>query len=267
MYSLYSTTQENHIKSVIMKLHIFLSCIVVIHGATISNEKCDGVTIDGIYYDKEKTDDIFKTAKINLYTKDFAELDGVENGFAQTVDQKNHVLYIGSSKGIYKYDNTDNTVKLIAALDTDIWSIYFKDVLYYSEFPSLFLYTVKNGQTERFKDLEETKVAYFAIDDEEDMFYANDTGLYSQKKNTKDSVLYKSLNNGDDVRGLTTDVNGRVYICLPDGIYRVNKHTTTVEKVVDVDDALGVALDGNNNIIYADTTSLIHLKPSKNKNC
>ncbi|CAG4960789.1 unnamed protein product [Parnassius apollo] len=283
------------INSVIMKLYIFLSCIVVIHGAAISDEKCDGITIDGVYYDKEvlktdldrpyslvvdfgtnvlyfsynlyHTDDIFKTAKINLDTKDFAKLDGVENGFGQTVDQTNHVLYIGTSKGIYKYNNTDNTAKLYAAHDTDIGDVYFKDELYYSEFPSLFVYTVKDGQTERFKDLEETQVTHFAIDDEEDMFYVNSTGLYSQKKNTKDSVLYKEMNYGEGFRGITTDVNGKVYICFSDGIYKVNKHTTTVEKMVDVDDAFGAAFDGNNNIVYANSTSLIYLKASENKNC
>ncbi|CAG4960881.1 unnamed protein product [Parnassius apollo] len=283
-------------KSVIMKLYIFLSCIVLIHGAAISDEECDGVTIDGIYYDKEvlktdldhpyslvvdfdsnvlyfshnlhETDNIYNTAKINLHTKDFAELDGVKNGFAQTVDQINHVLYIGSSKGIFKYDYTDdNTAKLFAVNDTDIWDLYINDVLYYIEYPSQFLYTVKNGQTERFKDLEEIKVGHFAIDDEEDMFYSNVTGLYSQKKNTKDSVHYKDLNDGDDIVGIRTDVNGKVYICGTDGIYKVNKDTTSVEKVVNAENVFGCAFDGNNNIVYADTTSLIHLKPSNNKNC
>lgn len=96
------------------------------------------------------------------------------------------------------------------------------------------------------------------------MFFTNATGLYSQAKGTKNAVLYEEF---PIVRGLTTDVNGNVYVCLSDGIYAVNKEKLVLEKVLNVDDAFGLAFDNDNNIVYADATRLVRLKPSKSKSC
>lgn len=281
-----------------MKFMIFLSLAVVINEAAVSrdNDVCDGVFVNGIYHDKEvlKTnldrpyslavdygtnnlyfsyslkpaDDLFKTVKINLLTKEYYEIEGVENGFAQTVDQENNVPYIGSSKGIYKFDYSTNKANAFGAFDSDIWEIYYaKNVLYYSDFPKQFLYTLDNGKITRFKDLEKMKIIHFVVDDDNIMFYSNATGLYSQPKDTNDAYLYEKLENGDKVRGLTIDRKGYTYACFDDGIYKMNKATGVLEKVVDIYDAFGVAFDANNNIVYSDATSVVHLKPNPNKNC
>ncbi|CAG4980410.1 unnamed protein product [Colias eurytheme] len=276
-----------------MHLLLLLSSSLLIQAAVVK-EKCDGVTINDLYHEKEvlktdidrpylmtvdystntlyfsysinKEDDVFKTAFINLNTKEFGEVAGVYNGFAQTVDQKNHEVYIGGSEGIYKYNHMSKKAEFVGEADANIWTLYFKDILYYSDFPRQFLYTLIDGTSTRFKDLEDTKVDHFVIDNEDILFYTNATGLYGQKKGTKDAVLYKETQS-DSVRGLTTDINGNAYVCMMDGIYKVNKEVVSLDKVLTVDDAFGLAFDNENHMIYSDATSLVRLKPNKNNNC
>lgn len=267
---------------------------IIVQAAVIENknneeQKCDGAIIDNVYHDIEilkadidrpyqlavdystntvyfsyslnKDDDVFKTAYVNLNTKEFAELKGITNGFAQAVDQKNHEIYIGGSNGIYKYNHKTKTGEQIGAKGIDIWNIYFKDILYYTTFPDQFLYTFVNGESRRFKDLEDTKVDLFVIDNEDIVFFTNATGLFGQKKGTKDVVLYKKLSEG--LRGLASDINGNVYVCIADGIYKIDKSTVSLIKVVEIDDAFGLAFDNENNIVYSDATTLARLKPNK----
>ncbi|XP_039745455.1 ommochrome-binding protein-like [Pararge aegeria] len=280
-----------------MQILLLLASAVFIKAAVIEKNKeeikCDGIIIGDVYHDIEilktdidrpyllavdystntvyfsyslnKDDDIFKTAYVNLNTKEFAELQGINNGFAQTVDQKSHEIYIGGSSGIYKYNHKTKTGKHIGAKGNDIWNIYFKDILYYSTFPDQFLYTLINGESSRFKELEDTKVDQFVIDNEDIMFFTNATGLFGQKKGSQDAIKYKESSEG--IRGLTTDINGNVYICTADGIFKIEKATVSLDKVLDIDDAFGLAFDNENNIVYSDATKLVRLKPNKYKTC
>ncbi|XP_026748477.3 ommochrome-binding protein-like [Galleria mellonella] len=274
----------------------FLLCILVIVQAGVIKEKesCEGVIINEIYHDVEvlkseldrpyllaidrstntlyfsfsesKEDDVFKSARLDLNTKQYSTIDDVSNGFAQTVDEKTHEVYIGGNDGLYKYDPASNKAEFIGERGTDIWTIFYKDVLYYSVFPSQFLYTFSNGESSRFPDLQDTKVDHFIIDNENIMFFTNATGLYSQEKGTNTATLYQDLpENG--ARGMTLDVNGNVHVCYQDGIFRVDKEESKLDKLVELDDAFGVAFDKDNNIIYADATSVVRLKPNKNKTC
>lgn len=277
-----------------MKAIIILSIILAAYAGVIK-EDCDGIKINNIYHDLEvlhenldrpylltvdhstnivyfshsvleNEENEFKTARINLNTKEFKNIKGVNNGFAQTVDQKTHEIYIGGSDGIYKYDYGTDKAEFIGQKDVDIWNLYFKDVLYFSVYPSQFLYIFENGQASRFKDLEDTKVDSFVIDQNNTMFFTNATGLYSQQKGTKDTVLYEEFK-VVGVRGMTTDINGNVYVCLRNGVYAVNKEIVGLEKVLDIDDAFGVAFDNDNNIVYGDASRLVRLKPNKSKSC
>ncbi|XP_075983994.1 ommochrome-binding protein-like [Anticarsia gemmatalis] len=275
-----------------MKLILILSGLITIQAGVIKEEtECTGIKINGKYYESEvlkeldrpyllavdystnnvyfsynaqSEDDQFKSARLNLNTKDFANIDNVQNGFAQTVDQETHEIYIGGGDGIYKYDYGTNKAELFGERGTDIWTIYFKDVLYYSVFPTQFLYTLVDGESRRFADLEDTKVEHFVIDNEDNIFFTNATGLYSQKKGTKNSILYQEK---PVLRALTTDINGNVYVCLQDGIYAVNKATTSLEKIYAIDDAFGLAFDNDNNIVYSDATKLVRLKMNRHKKC
>lgn len=217
-------------------------------------------------YTTNKYDDTFKTAKININTKEFSDINGVPNGFAQSVDPKTSDVYVGGSEGIYKYNRNTNKAEFFIANEVDIWLLYYKDALYFSEYPSQFLFTVVDGNVTRYKDLEDTKVDNFVIDDDDNIFFTNYSGLYSQKKGTKDAVYYEDSTDVS-IRGLTTDGKGNVYACVQSGIYAVNKEKHVLEKIYTIDDAFGVAFDDSDNLIYADAKSLVRLKKSNDQDC
>lgn len=276
-----------------MKLFIILCGLISIQAGVIKDQnECEGVNITGVSYESEtlkedldrpyllavdystnnlyfsynvkEDEDDFRSARLNLNTKEFNNIEGVANGFAQAVDQRTHEVYIGGSDGIYKYDYGLNKAELVGERGSNIWTLYFKEVLYYSIFPYQFLYVLEDGQPRRFRDLEDTKVDHFVIDNEDDIFFSNNTGLYSQKKGTKNAVLYKE---NPVLRSLTTDINGNVYACLQDGIYAVRKSSTSLEKVVELSDGFGLAFDNDNNIVYSDASRLVRLKANKHKTC
>ncbi|XP_011559914.2 ommochrome-binding protein [Plutella xylostella] len=204
----------------------------------------------------------FTSAYIHLNTKDYGTINNVQDGFAQSVDQKTGDVYIGGSDGIYKYDHNTKNAELLGAKDTDIWMIYFKEVLYYSVFPSQFLYTLVDGTSTRFSDLEDTKVDHMVIDNENDIFFTNETGLFSQKKGTKNAVFFA---NNISVRALTTDMNGKPYICLNNGVYSINKKEIKLDLVFETVDAFGLTFDSENNFVCSDDTSIYRIKADKHK--
>lgn len=217
-------------------------------------------------YSLNNVDDVFKTGFINLNTKEFDDLEGVENGFTQTIDQNKHQVYIGTNDGIYRYEHAKKAAEFYALSGTDIWHIYYKDVIYYSIFPNQFFYTYINGDVVKFKDLQDTKVDQFVIDNEDVMFFTNATGLYGQRKGTDAAKLYNEYAT-DGVRALTTDINGNVFFCRFDGIYTVDKAMASVNKIVDLNDVYSLAFDNVNNIIYSDESKIVRLKPKKDKAC
>lgn len=277
-----------------MRAIVLLSSILAVYAGVIK-EDCNGVKINNIYHDleilhkdldrpylltvdystnilyfsytvAENEGEEFKTARINLNTKEFKAITGVNNGFAQTVNQNTHEIYIGGSDGIYKYDYGTDKAEFFGLNDTNIWNIYFRDELYYIVYPSQLLYTYKDGQSLRFKDLEDTKVDSFVIDKNDTIFFTNATGLYSQWKGTKNATLFEGFPN-IGVRGMAVDSTGKVHVCLKDGIYAVNKEKVTLEKVIEVDDAFGLTFDNDNHVIYSDASSLVRLKPNRSKSC
>lgn len=269
----------------ILKSILFLT-ITITNGVVIA-DTCDGVTINEVYYKKEilleglarpyllvfdnksnvlyysvnrnPDSEDFHSAYLNLNNKESFVIEDVPNGFAQTVDERNHDVYIGGDDGIFLFNYNTKTSSFFSAKSVNIWRLYFNDILYYINFPNQFLYTLINGEIKRFKYLEDTKVDHFLIDREDDMFYVNETGFYMQKKGTKDAL---KLDNISDVRALTMDAFGRVFLCTSEGIFSVDKSKGNVEKIVALDDGFGLAFDSNNHIIYSEATDIVRLVPS-----
>lgn len=282
-----------------MKYFLVLACLTIAKAGVLkvedstNKEICDGVIIDNIYHAKEliKQDldrpymlavdntsnllyfsyslqnnaDVFTTAKVDLDDNVFTDLK-ILNGFAQTVDQHTHDVYIGSDDGIYKYNNKKNEAEFLGLSGSDIWSIYYNDVLYFSEFPSQFLYTFIDGEVVRFKDLEDTKVDHFIIDNENVIFFTNASGLYSQPKGTKDAVFVEEFGYYGP-RGMSKDGKGDIYLCMRNGIFKIDKVEANLNKIADIDDCFGIAFDRDNNIIYADSSNIFRLKSTGNKSC
>lgn len=276
-----------------MKIRLLAITVCFVYIETESTiPDCNGVTIDGVYHEKEllkdnldrpyllatnyrtntvyfsysldKKDDNFQTSYIRIKDKEFGNITDIPNGFAQTIDQEKQILYVGTSNGIYKYDILTKESEFYGAKDVDIWTLYFKDVLYYSNFPNQYLYTIVDDESEKFLELQDTRVDKFLIDNENEMFFINDTGLYSKKSGSDEAVLYHL---GRSFRALTTNKQGDVYICLEDGIYIVDKKDKRIVKIVDLNDAFGLTFDDNNLIIYADATSIVKLQPKVDYVC
>ncbi|CAH2061752.1 unnamed protein product, partial [Iphiclides podalirius] len=252
-----------------MRLLLVLSCVIAIHSAALNGteEKPEVITINGAHYVKEvlktgierpyslaidaatdtlffsytlsDSEEVLRSAKIDLESGQFSDIEGLQYGFTQTVDQEHHVPYIGTSKGIYKYDYGNNNATLYAAPEADIWEVYYNGVLFYSDFPSRDLYTVRDGVSARFSELNETR------------------------RGGGCAVLYKSLDLGEEIRAIAADAEGRVHVCCEDGIYKVDKARAALERVFFVDDAYGLAFDRRNWIVYADAKSLAYLKPKQ----
>lgn len=287
-----------------MKLAIIISSFIIVHAGVVK-QGSDVVKINGICYEKELlTNDLdsysipvdyasntiyyrYKSnsnggkpggaAKLDINTKEVKRLDGVGFGFSEAVDQKTHNVYFSVDHAISKYDPNTDKVESLGQIergeqhDLNAWSLFFKDTLYYTTFASGRVFTFADGKSTRFEDMKDTTADTFIIDNEDDMFYTNKTGLYSQKKGTKDAVLYREFSKHDDDvgKGLTMDVNGKVYVCLDSGIFAVNKATKELEKLIDFDEyeGYGIAFDRDNNMIYGASNNLYRLKPNKDKTC
>lgn len=262
-----------------------LAFVISVNAADIP-EECDGITVNGVYHEKtilkegidrpyiltvdyssntlyfsyslHETDDVFRSSYINLNTNEFGNIEDIPNGFAQAVDQKNHIVYLGGSDGIYKYNEKTKKSEFYAGKNFNIWNLYFNDVLYCINFPTQFLFTVTEDEVKRFKYLEDTKVDQFVIDSDEIMFFTNESGLFGQNK-TNPAEKYADMNS---IRALTTDINGNPYCVYKDGIYVINKKDKELNKIADIEDTFGLAFDNDNNIIYADANTLVRLKAS-----
>ncbi|XP_014358757.2 ommochrome-binding protein [Papilio machaon] len=268
-------------------LQFLILCLAAIQ--TTSSEGCKGILYDGRNYKEElmkadiykpsslaidyKTntlyfthieqtgDAFYKTSKINLKDGKFTNLE-VNNGFSLDVDQNNHVVYIGGHKGIYKYNEKSNKAHLIVP-GINAWNVFYKNVLYYTEFISQTIFTYSNGKSKPFEELEGIKVYFFVIDHEGYIVYSNSSGVFGKKKGEKE-VLYKEVKSVDEIREITLDRNGRVFVLAADGIYStVNKVTKSIDKVAEIQDVYGIAFDNNNHLIYSKENSLLRLVPNK----
>ncbi|KAJ0170616.1 hypothetical protein K1T71_013987 [Dendrolimus kikuchii] len=272
-----------------MKLILILSSLLTIQAGVIKIENCDGLTVNGICHKQEILHEnlggpillsvdlksnvlyfsyhfpnlLYTTARLSLDTKEFKNIEGVTFGYTQAVDRNSHDVYIGGSDGLYKYDAVADKATFIGVKGAYVLRVYYKDVLYYSSYPTKSLNTFENGVSKKIPGLEDTKVDQFFIDDGF-IYFTNDTGLYSWKKGTKDTVLYNSPRPTGfrGSRGFALDTKGMVHICMQDGVYVIKEDSLTVEKIVNLDNAFGCAIDKNNNVVYSDGTRLVRLLPS-----
>ncbi|XP_041985840.1 ommochrome-binding protein-like [Aricia agestis] len=265
---------------------IVLLLLATTNFALQEETKCVQITIDGVNYvqellkdnvdkpynlviDKEKDivyfsygvdieKDEFNAAYINLVTKDFATIAGVNNGFTQAVNKKTHEVYIGGRDGIYKY-KVGGKAELIAEKGTNIWYVYFDDILYFSTFPSQFLYTY-DGEVKRFSELENTNVDLFVLDGE-DIYFVNREGL---KKKAKDDDIELIEEFAENYPRCLIENDGEIYLCIKDSVYKLKKQEQTLEKLFNITDNMyGLAIDDDDNIIYSDSSNVYRLNKDK----
>uniref|UniRef100_A0A1E1WDT9 Ommochrome-binding protein-like n=1 Tax=Pectinophora gossypiella TaxID=13191 RepID=A0A1E1WDT9_PECGO len=214
------------------------------------------------YSSPEDMDDGFKSAYINLKTNEFGVIHGISGGFANAVDRKNHIVYLGGNDGIYKFDFGTKNATFEGARDVSIWQLFFKDKLYFTNYPDEHVFTYEQGEPKLLPALKNTKTMLFALDSNDNIVVSNSSGIFYYVKD-----LSKSYHLGDYVaNGITTDINKKVYFSTPDSLFFIDESGPSVVKLADIDDSIyGLVVDTDNSFIYADGNSIIRLKPTKTR--
>ena len=200
----------------------------------------------------------FNSAHVNLISKQFQIIEGVVGGFAQAVDAKTGTVYISGTDGIYKFDYKTNTAEHVDGSTQAIWQMFHKKRLYYTTYPEEYVYVYEDGQSQRLPSLNETKAMLVAIDNDDNIYFSNSSGLFY--KNNERNIHFL----GDYVlNSITLDINGNLYFSTPNEIYYIDGKLKIIEKLITLDDIFGVAIDGNGNIVYASEDSIIRLQRAK----
>ncbi|CAH2105602.1 unnamed protein product [Euphydryas editha] len=256
----------------------------------VIDEKCDGVIVHNIHHNKEiikenidsayqlaidydknmlffsyssyDSQSTFRSAYINLKTNELKIVEDINGGFANAVDSQTKTVYLGGNDGIYKFDYVTNKAIHIDGTTDNIWQMFVKKDLYYTIYPDENVYVFKNGQTQRVPELLKTKAMLVALDNNDNIYFSNSSGLFVYKK-AKDYVSFL----GDyNLNSITSDINGNLFFSTPSGIYSIDDKSKTIKNLVSIDNIYGVVVEKDGNIIYSSRDSIVRLKPSK-KTC
>ncbi|XP_063533223.1 ommochrome-binding protein-like [Cydia strobilella] len=274
-----------------MKLIITLALLAAGH-AHIIKPACDLLSIQSIIYQKEVLKenvndpyqmaidyntntlffsfsaanpitevDKFEQAYLNLKTNKFHIISGIIGGFAATVDNNNHKVYLGGRNGIYEYDYEADKATHVNPKGYSIWQLFFKDKLYYTAYPQERVYTFEGGNSTIVPELRHTMVQLVALDNDHNMYFSNSSGLFRLNKSDKLIVKLGEYN----INSFTADINGNVYFSTPSAFYNIDKKKN-VHQLADLDDVFGLVVDGD-NFIYGSGDKIIRLTPTTKKNC
>lgn len=271
---------------------LIISAVVVFADKKSPDIECDQVLVHGKYHTKDvladgldlpyqlsiykpehkiffsynigkKEEDTFKLGYIEKGKKNFTEISNVKNGFASAVDETNHHVFLGGSKGIYKYNQKKKegaVHKIISG--HDIWYMFFKSHhLYFIDFPFQKLYKYNTSDKEAIPEHQThitEKIYQFIIDKDDDQFITTDKGLFAIKNDTVERIHYSKEKN---FRGAALNNDGEAYFCGNHSIYVVNKQNHSLEEIAYIRNVFGITFDGENNIIYADPNEIVKLVP------
>lgn len=208
-----------------------------------------------------RNEEMFKTAYLSLKTGEYGIVSGIHEGFANAVNSKSGIVYMGGEDGIYQfnYDTKIATNLHIITQNANVWQMFYKDGLYFTTYPEEKAYLYKNGEMVEVPEVQNIKVMIIAVNNDNNIVYHNSSGLYMNNKAKGNSILLNSA----VVNGITADIEGNLYFSNSSGIYYLNDKTKEVEELAKIDNIYGVAIESNGNIIYASEDSIIRLKPSK----
>lgn len=282
-----------------MNLQVLLVLVFLAAAFAEHNDDCSVLKINGTNYDREilkqnikfpvslsydrSTNSLFMQyededvinarigARINLTTNELEIINGVEKVRTVSVDSKTNNVYIEAGRSFYKYDKNNNKAELYVALNRSIalftQMLFVKDdIVYFTAYPPGIVCKIVNGEVFRVKDLETAAASHLVIDDNDNMFFFNDTGLYRQKVGSQDAIYYE-LSKFLPHDGITINNAGDVYAFTGfTGIYYVSKDTDTMERVLNMI-THGLTFDSDDNIIYSDHRKLYRFKPNNDPNC
>ncbi|XP_022825373.1 uncharacterized protein LOC111355606 [Spodoptera litura] len=209
-----------------------------------------------------RSDEVFKSAFINLKTNEFNVIPGIHGGFANAVNNQAHIVYLGGQDGVYQFDyKTKNATKLNITQD-NIWQMFYKNGLYFTTYPEEKAYVYKGDKLEEVAEVKDHRVMVIGVNNDGNTVYTNSSGIFFYDKELKKSTLLSF----HVANAITSDLVGNLYISTATGIYSVNGRSRSLKELVKIDNIYGVAMESNENIIYSSENSIIRLKPS-NKVC
>ncbi|KAJ8733391.1 hypothetical protein PYW08_001689 [Mythimna loreyi] len=205
-----------------------------------------------------RTDEMFKSAYFSLKTGRYGIVRGIRGGFANAVSST--VVYMGGEDGIYTYDYSTKTANnLYVQEKANIWQMFYKDGLYFTTYPEEEAFFYKENKVVEVPALQGTRVTLLAVTAEKDLLYFNSTGAYLYSRaDEKYSFLSDVVANG-----VAADLNGKLYVSSPTGIYYYNDDLKEMEHLTVINNVYGIAIESDGNIIYASENSIIRLNPMK----
>ncbi|XP_032513159.2 ommochrome-binding protein-like [Danaus plexippus] len=211
-------------------------------------------------FSNEKGSTLLNSAYLNLKTGEYFVIKDVKGGFANAVDHKTNTVYLGGSNGIYKFNYDTKKSEHLDGTAHNIWQLFYKDNLYYTTYPDENLYLFKDGKYEKVPELSDTRVLLAAIDNNNNIYFSNSSGLYVHKRvKNYDSFL------GDyNLNSFASDINGNLYFSTPTDIYYIDGQN--IERLASMDNIYGMAIENDGSILIADYENIFRLKPSK-KQC
>lgn len=205
-------------------------------------------------YSLQNSEESFKIVYLDLNNQKRGEVTGISGGFAQTVDVKNRVVYLGGSDGIYQFDYETKSANRLNITKNSIWQMFFKEYLYYTISLNEEAYVYKDGVAAKVKQLENTRASLIAVDNNHNIYFANSSGLYV---NDNDNAI-KHI--GDYIiNGFTSDINGNIFFSTLDKIYSIISGTS-VKQIIELNDIHGLAIDAKGNYIYSTYNTVKRLK-------
>ncbi|XP_045494334.1 ommochrome-binding protein-like [Colias croceus] len=268
-----------------MKLLILLA-VLTLTQSRYTEDKCSGIIAHNIKHEKEvlksgltspyqlamdydtntvffsyssEGENVFESAFINLKTNEFSNIPGISGGFANAVDSKKNIVYLGGRDGIYKYNYASKKAEHLHTTNDNIWQLFYKDTLYYSRYPDENAFVFRNDKFEKVPELQNTRAFLIGLDNYGNIYFSNSSGLFYYKKSNGLIDYIGDFN----VNGFTSDLNGNLYFSTPDGIFYINVNKKEVERIAEIDSIYGLAIEGDGNILYASYDSIIRLKATK----
>lgn len=210
-------------------------------------------------------------ARLNLDTNELVTIDEVKYVGTVAVDVKTNEVYLSIGREIYKYNKNNNKVEFVdffKSRKASFAKIVFAkdDVVYVSAVPYSKVYKVVDYDNSKFKELESTRATNLVIDDSNNIFFTNNTGLYRKNVGSQETVYYKDTNDFT-FSGLTINNAGDIYaFSASSGIYAVSKDTNEIIKVCNVN-ARGLTFDADDNMIYSESEEIYRLKRNNDPYC
>ncbi|XP_028175953.1 ommochrome-binding protein-like [Ostrinia furnacalis] len=219
----------------------------------------------------ESTPTIGYTVEPGNPTAKIHKISTVKNGFATAIDYANDIIYLGGSEGIYTNKICALTTRVGSLLgglsepylfipNRNIWDLFFKDNLYFIEFPSRSLYKVSSNsnQVELQSQIHE-KLYQFVIDGDGDTFLSNKSGLFMIRKDTNNRIHIKGAK---VFRAFKVSRKGVAYFCGKNKIYVADKEKESLVKIASIKNITGLTFDYDNNMYFSDPHRIAKLLPN-----